>query len=151
MKVATSSATAPNAARGEALLTIGGEQYPVRFGMNVMRDFSKLTGKAPSEFGALLGQDYIEALTGIVCCAVRRHVPRAVFEAQFTQDDAADLIDGLSAEEVDALAEGITEAVSVGPLMAALMAKVTAKNEASQPEATPPANGTSTSTLPSES
>ncbi|MGI4822247.1 MAG: hypothetical protein ACRYFV_13640 [Janthinobacterium lividum] len=140
----------PNAARGEVSLAFGGQKHPVRFNMNVMRDFSKLTGRAPSEFGNVLGEDYTEALTAIVSCAVNRFVPAEFLPNGFTQDDAADYIDDLSKEDADALAEAITEAVTVPPLMTSLMAKVKVKNAARNAE-TQAATGTTTLTLPAES
>lgn len=140
----------PNAARGEVTLTFSGQKHLVRFGMNVMRDFSKLTGRAPSEFGDVLGDDYTEALTAIVSCAVKRYVPADALPNGFTQEDAADYIDELSQEEADALAEAITEAVTVPPLMTSLMAKVTVKNAANT-RATQPESGSSTLTSPSAS
>ncbi|MVN78920.1 hypothetical protein GO988_21535 [Hymenobacter sp. HMF4947] len=138
------SPTVPNAARGEVTLTIAGAQHTIRFGMNVMRDFSKLTGRAPSEFGEVLGDDYTEALTGIVSCAITRYVPAEDLPNGFDQDAAADFIDALSREDADALAEAITEAVTVPPLMTSLMAKVKVKNQAAAGEALA-TNGTATS------
>lgn len=131
--------TTPNAARGEATITIGGQTHPIRFGMNVMRDVTKLTSLGTSEFASLISTDFPEAATALVACAVRRHVPG---QEKFSQDDAGDLLDGLTAEEADSLGDAMTEAVSVGPLMAALLRKVAAK----QAESAPSENGTSTST-----
>jgi hypothetical protein len=135
--------TTPNATRGEATLTIAGQPHTIRFGMNVMRDVTKLTGLGTGEFAQLLSTDFNEAATALVACAVKRYVPG---QQAFTQDDAGELIDGLNAAENDGLAESIKETLSVGPLFAALTAKVSAK---SQP--TPSENGTNTSTSPSES
>lgn len=147
MKASTNT---PNAARGEVSLNIAGTQSPVRFGMNVMRDFTKLTGKAPSEFGALLADDFNEALSGLVYCAVKRYVPADKLPAGFDQDAACDLIEDFTTEEADAVADAITEAVTVGnPLLTSLTAKVASKNRELQP--TQPENGTPTSTLPSAS
>ena len=120
--------TTPNAARGEAAITIAGQTYPIRFGLNVLRDWTKLTGKKPTDFGALLSDDYTEALTSLLACAVRRCVPD---QQAFTQDNAGDLIDALSAGEAASIGEAITEAVTTGdPLMAALSKQVAAKNKA---------------------
>lgn len=125
MKVAT---TPPNTARGEATITIGGKTHPIRFGMNVMRDVSKATNTKPSEFGALLSEDYDLALSAIVGAAIRRYVPT---QAEITQDEVCDLIDALQPDEADAIAEAITEAVAVGnPLLQPLTAKVAAKSAA---------------------
>ena len=135
-----SPTSTPTAARGEVTLTIAGNQVPLRFGMNVMRDLTKLTGKGPAEFAAFLGENFDEATTAIVACAVKRAT-----NAEFTQDDAGDLLDALSPVENDALAEAITEAVSVGPLMAALLAKIAAKTPSPVPEV-PSESGTNTST-----
>jgi hypothetical protein len=125
--------TNPNAARGEATLTIAGEKYTIRFGMNVMRDFTQLTGKAPSEFGQLLSTDYNEALSSIVYCAIKRYVPSEKLPAEFSQDAAADLIDAFTQQEADEVAEAITEAVTVGnTLLTSLTAKVASKTKAAQ-------------------
>jgi hypothetical protein len=137
--------TTPSAARGEVSLTISGKQYPVRFGMNVMRDFTKLTGKAPSEFGRLLGEDYVEALSGLVYCAAKRYVPANELPVDFSQDHAADLIDGMLPAEADEIGEAIVEAVTVGnPL---LTAKVASRNLAVR-ESTQPESGTNSLTSP---
>jgi hypothetical protein len=118
----------PNTARGEATLTIAGQAYPIRFGMNVLRDWTKLTGKKPTEFGQLLSDDYTEALTSLLACAVRRCVPG---QQEFTQDNAGDLIDLMPEEEAVSIGDAITEAVTTGdPLMAALSKQVAAKNKA---------------------
>jgi len=130
--------TTPNAVRGEATITIDGTPHTIRFGMNVMRDVTKLTGLGTGEFANLLSTDFPEASTALVACAVKR-LPG---KQNFTQDDAGDLIDKLEATENEALAEAMTEAVSVGPLMAALLKKVAAKQSALLPSA----NGTTTST-----
>jgi hypothetical protein len=145
------SPTAPNAARGEVYLTIGGKKYPVRFGMNVMRDFTKLTGAAPSDFGRLLGEDYVEALSGLVYCAAKRYVAADKLPENFDQDAAAELIDGMQADEADAIAEAIVEAVTVGnPLLTSLTAKVASRNQAVR-AATQAQSGTPSSTLLSAS
>jgi hypothetical protein len=118
-------------APGEAVVTIQGVAYPLRFNLNVLRDFSQLTGRGPSELGRMLSDNYAEALTAIMTCAVRRFVPSTVFPNGFSLDDAGDLIQQLPADEAKALAEAITEAiVSPNPLMAALTATVAAKNKA---------------------
>jgi hypothetical protein len=135
--------TTPNAARGEATITIGGEKHTIRFGMNVMRDVTKLTGLGTGEFANLLSTDFPEASTALVACAVKRLPGKQAF----TQDDAGDLIDKLAADENEALAEAMKEAVSVGPLMAALLKKVAAKQSALVPSE----NGINTSTSPSVS
>jgi hypothetical protein len=129
--------TTPNTASGEATITIDGQQHTIRFGMNVMRDVTKLTGLGTGEFANLLSTDFPEAATALVACAVKR-LPG---KQHFTQDDAGDLIDKLAADENEMLAEAMTEAVSVGPLMAALLKKVAAKQSALLPSE----NGTSTS------
>ena len=145
MNITPSPDTTPNSARGEVLLTVAGQTYPVKFNLNVMRDWSKLTGKGPSEFGQLLSDDYTEALTSLITCAVRRFVPGAVYPAGFSQDDAGDLLDEMSPDEATRIAEAITESITVvNPLLAALSKQVAAKNAALHP-AIPPESGTSTS------
>ena len=129
----------PNAARGEATITIAGQPHTIRFGMNVMRDVTKLTGLGTGDFAQLLSTDFNEAATALVACAVNRYVPG---QPAFSQDDAGELIDCLSPTENDALAAAIKETLSVGPLLASLMAKVTPPAVA--PELTPSENGTST-------
>jgi hypothetical protein len=147
MKVANTPAVAP----GESTVTIQGVAYKLRFSLNVLRDFSTLTGRGPSELGPMLTDNYAEALTALMACAVRRFVPSTVFPKGFSQDDAADLIDALPADEAKALAEAITEAiVSPNPLMAALTATVAAKNRARTLSATSE-SGTNTSTSDSAS
>jgi hypothetical protein len=130
--------TTPNPARGEATITIGGQKHTIRFGMNVMRDVTKLTGLGTGQFAQSLSTNFPEASTALLACAIKR-LPG---HDTFTQDDAGNFIDTLSPEENDALAEAMTEAIGVGPLMAALMAKVAAKQEALAPSE----NGTATST-----
>ena len=118
-------------APGEATVTIQGTPYALRFNLNVLRDFSQLTGRGPSELGRMLSENYAEALTAIITCAVRRFVPPTVFPGGFSLDDAGDLIQQLPAAEAQALAEALTEAiVSPNPLMAALTATVAAKTQA---------------------
>ena len=117
------ASTTPNAAHGEVTLIISGQPHLLRFGMNVMRDVTKLTGLGTSEFAALLSTDFNEAATALVACAVKRYAPG---HENFTQDDAGELIDELRHNPAanDALAEALKETLSVGPLMGALLAKV---------------------------
>ncbi len=138
--------TTPNAARGEATITIAGAPHRLRFGMNVMRDVTKLTGLGTGEFAQLLSTDFNEAATALVACAVKRYVSG---QESFTQDDAGELIDELNPSDTDALADAIKESLSVGPLMASLMAKVTPQ-AAPSPASVPSENGTSTSISLSE-
>jgi hypothetical protein len=137
MKLATDT---PNTASGEVLLTVAGTQHSVKFDLKVMRDWSKLTGKAPSEFGQLLADDYLEALTGLLTVAVRRYVGLE----KFSQDDAADLMQDMTPDEAELVGQAIANATMVvNPLLAALSKQVTAKTQALQP--TPNASGNSTS------
>jgi hypothetical protein len=138
MKLATDT---PNTASGETMLTVAGTQHPVKFDLKVMRDWSKLTGKAPSEFGQLLADDYLEALTGLLTVAVRRYVTG---NEKFSQDDAADLMQDMTPDEAELVGQAIANATMVvNPLLAALSKQVTAKTQALQP--TPNASGSSTS------
>lgn len=127
MKATSTQALAP----GEAAVTIEGTVYTLRFNLNLLRDFSQLTGRGPSDLGRMISDNYAEALTALLTCAVRRFVPSTVFPNGFSLDDAGDLIQQLPANEAQALAEAITEAiVSPNPLMAALTTTVAAKNKA---------------------
>lgn len=136
----------PNAARGEVNITIAGKTYPVRFSLNVLRDWTKLSGLPASDFGAAIVADHIEAFSGIIACAVRRFVPGL---ENFTQDQAADLIEEMSQPEADAIAEAITEATTtVNPMLAAMSKQVAAKKQAL---VAPSENGAASSTLPSVS
>jgi hypothetical protein len=135
MKKSTSKTSAPNAARGEASITIAGQQYPIRFSLNVLRDWTKLSGRAASEFGLALVEDHIEAFSGIITCAVRRFVPP---HAEFTQDAAIDLLDEMSQPEADALAKAIMEATTtVNPLLAAMSRQLAVQNQAAASPETP--------------
>jgi hypothetical protein len=143
MKLATDT---PNTASGEVFLTVAGTQHPVKFDLKVMRDWSKLTGKAPSEFGQLLADDYLEALTSLLTVAVRRYVPG---NAQFSQDDATDVMQDMLPAEAELVGQAIADAtLTVNPLLAALSKQVAAKSEALQ---APNSNGSSTSTSASAS
>jgi hypothetical protein len=135
MKKSTSKTSAPNAARGEASITIAGQQYPIRFSLNVLRDWTKFSGRAASEFGLALVEDHIEAFSGIITCAVRRFVPP---HAEFTQEAAIDLLDEMSQPEADALAKAIMEATTtVNPLLAAMSRQLAVQNQAAASPATP--------------
>jgi hypothetical protein len=121
------TSTTPNAARGEVTITIAGQQYQVRFSLNVLRDWSKLTGRAASEFGLAIIEDHIEAFSGIITCAVQRFAPAL----SFTQDQAVDLLEEMPQAEADAIAEAITEATStVNPLLASMTKVLAAKTQA---------------------
>ena len=131
----------PSLPPGQVQLTINAAQHPIQFNLNVLRDFTRLTGRGPSELGPMLAENYAETLTALLTCAVRRFVPGA---ADFSQDDAGDLIQQLPVAEAKALAEAITEAIiAPDPLMAALTATVAARSTSRQ---TPSVNGTSIST-----
>ncbi|MGI4865356.1 MAG: hypothetical protein ACRYFZ_15650 [Janthinobacterium lividum] len=118
--------TTPNTARGEVKITIAGQQYPVRFNLNVMRDWSKLTGQAATQFGMAIVLDHVEAFSGVIACAIRRYVPG---HADYTQEQAVDLLEEMSQPEADAIAEALTEATTtVNPLLAAMNQSVAAKN-----------------------
>jgi len=142
MKLATDT---PNTASGEVLLTVAGTQHPVKFDLKVMRDWSKLTGKAPSEFGQLLADDYLEALTSLLTVAVRRYAGLPAF----SQDDATDVMQDMLPAEAELVGQAIADAtLTVNPLLAALSKQVAAKSEALQ---APNSNGSNTSTSASAS
>lgn len=132
-----------NAARGEVTITIGGVAYPVRFSLNVLRDWSKLSGRAASEFGLAIIEDHIEAFSSIITCAVRRFVDN---HADFTQEQAVDLLEAMEQAEADAIAEAITEATTtVNPLLASMNKHLVAKTQAVT-ASTPSENGVAGST-----
>jgi hypothetical protein len=140
--------TSPNTARGQATLTIAGKQYPVRFTLNVLRDWTKLTGRAASEFGLAIVEDHIEAFSGLIMCAVRRHVPG---QSEFTQDQAVDLLEVMEQPEADKLAEAITEATTaVLPLLASMSQQFATKAQSLNPS-TPTENGATGTTSDSAS
>lgn len=136
-----------NAARGEVTITIGGVAYPVRFSLNVLRDWSKLSGRAASEFGLAIIEDHIEAFSSIITCAVRRFVDN---HADFTQEQAVDLLEAMEQAEADAIAEAIAEAITeatttVNPLLASMNKHLVAKTQAVT-ASTPSENGVAGST-----
>jgi hypothetical protein len=132
-----STTPAPNPA--EVTITIAGQQYPVKFNTNVMRDWSKLTKRPSSEFGLAIFEDHIEAFSGIIACAVRRFVPT---QADFTQDQAADLLGEMSQPEADAIAKVLFEVTTTpSPLLTALNKHADAKRQAFEPVTTESAEG----------
>ncbi|WP_233635923.1 hypothetical protein [Hymenobacter setariae] len=142
------STTAINTARGQVNLTIAGTQYPIKFNLNVLRDWTKLTGRAASEFGLAIVEDHIEAFSGLIMCAVRRLVPG---HAGYTQEQVVDLLDEMSQPEADQLAEAISEATTaVNPLLAS-MSKQFAKRAQSLNPSTPTENGATGTTSASAS
>ncbi|TVT43119.1 hypothetical protein FNT36_03230 [Hymenobacter setariae] len=135
--------TTPNTARGEVRLTIAGQQHPVRFNLNVMRDWSKLSGRPASEFNLAIIEDHIEAFSSIITCAIRRFVPAY---PEYAQDLAVDLLEEMPQAEADAIAEAITEAtVTVNPLLASMSKQLAAKMQALTPS-TPSENGATSET-----
>lgn len=129
--------------RGNATITLGGTAYPISFGMLVMRDFSKLTGRAPSDFGNVLSEDYITAFGSLVYCAIKRYVPADKLPEGFNEEAALELIDAMAQEEADVIAAAILYAVTTAnPLVASFTAQTKARNEA----AAPTKNGKITST-----
>jgi hypothetical protein len=121
------STITPNAARGEVTITIDGTAYPVRFSLNVLRDWTKLTSRPASEFGLAIIEDHIEAFSGLIACAVKRYVPAL----NYTQEQAVDLLEDMPQAEADAIAEAIAEATTtVNPLLASMTKQLTAKAQA---------------------
>jgi hypothetical protein len=134
--------TSLNAARGEVNITIAGQKYPVRFSLNVLRDWTKLTGRPASEFGLAIVEDHIEAFSGIISCALQRFAP----ELKYTQEQAVDLLEEMKQAEADAIAEAITEATTtVNPLLASMSKQLAAKAQALTPSA-PSENGVTSAT-----
>ena len=121
------STTTPNTARGEVTITIAGVAYPVRFSLNVLRDWTKLSGRPASEFGLAIIEDHIEAFSGLIACAVQRYAP----SLDYTQEQAVDLLEEMPQAEADAIAEAIAEATTtVNPLLASMTKQLTAKAQA---------------------
>jgi hypothetical protein len=142
------SIPAVNTARGQATITIAGQKYPVKFNLNVLRDWTKLTGRAASEFGLAIAEDHIEAFSGLILCAIRRHVAS---HAEYTQEQVVDLLDDMSQPEADELAEAITEAtMAVSPLLASMSKQLAAKAQALN-ASTPSENGATGTTSDSAS
>lgn len=136
--------TTPSAARGEVYITIAGQKYPVRFNLNVLRDWTKLTGRAPTEFGLAIVEDHIEAFSGIITCALQRFAP----SLNYTQDKAVDLLEEMEQAEADAIAEAITEATTtVNPLLASMTKQLAAKAQALTPSAPSESGETSATSL----
>lgn len=131
---------APTTARGEATITVAGVAYPVRFSLNVLRDYTQATDRKLSEVGALLGEDLAETIGRLLTHAVRRYVPG---QQAFSYEQGFDLVDAIPQAEADQVAAAIFEAVKLkeNPLVGAVIAK----SNALSPQ---PTNGTSTSTLP---
>lgn len=133
----------PNAARGEVALVVAGQSLLLKFNLHALYAWTQLTGHAPSQFGEQLDVNYIATLSELIACAVQQAgVPG------FSQDDAIELIQGLSEQEGDQLAEAIMQAVTPDPLVAALRKRIAAK-QAQQLEGT--VNGAATSNSPSAS
>jgi hypothetical protein len=140
--------TFPNTARGQVNLTIASQQYPIKFNLNVLRDWTKLTGRAASEFGLAIVEDHIEAFSGLIMCAIRRLVPG---HAEFTQEQTVDLLEDMSQSEADQLAEAITEATTaVNPLLASMSKQFAMKARSLNPS-TPTENGAAGTTSDSAS
>lgn len=117
--------TTPNAARGEVQLTVGGQQFPVRFSLSVLHDYTRATGYGLTDIAVQLGEDLLGTIGQLLTCAVRRYVPGAQVPADFGVADALDLMEDMNATESDAVAEAIWAAIKVdqNPLLAALIAK----------------------------
>lgn len=126
------------AAPGEAHITIAGTQHAIKFPLNVMRDWGTLTGRPATDFGVAIIENHLEAFSGLIACAVRRFVPE---HADFTQEQAVDLIEEMGQAEANALAKVIIPAITKpNPLLLAL-----AKQVATQHKALPaPADGEAT-------
>jgi hypothetical protein len=144
MKKSTSKTPAATISHGQVLITLDGQLYPIRFSLNVLRDWGKLTGYSPSDFGRALANDYLEAFTSIIVCSVHRFVPAL---AEFTQDQAADALEAMSQEEADILAKAIIEATTAAtPLLAALNRQFAVQQQpAAQQEALNPVAPTESS------
>lgn len=134
--------TQPLPGRGEVLLTVGGSQYPVRFSLAVLHDYTTATGTKLLDLGTHLNDDLLGTIAQLLTCAVRRYVPGAELPAGFELADGLDLMEEMGKEESDAVATAIWAAVRVdtNPLLAALIAKAP---KASAPTTT---NGDSTKT-----
>ena len=134
---------APTTARGEATVTIAGTPHPVRFSLNVLRDFTQATGRKLSEVGALLADDIAETIGRLLTHAVRRYVPG---QQQLSYEAGFDLMEAMPQAEADQVADAIFEAVKLkqNPLVGALIAKTHGPSAQ-------PTNGTDTEPSPSAS
>jgi hypothetical protein len=129
---------APTTARGEATITVAGVAYPVRFSLNVLRDYTQATGRKLSEVGTLLAEDIAETIGRLLTHAVRRYVPG---QQQLSYEAGFDLMEAMPQAEAEQVADAIFEAVKLkqNPLVGAVIAK----SNALSPQ---PTNGTDTST-----
>ncbi len=116
----------PQTSRGEVSVALGGKPRQFKFGMNVLRDYSKLVGKPAGS----LGQDFHDDLQGtlllLTYCAVRRYVPANELPADFTEDTVGDWLDDISEVDAESLTGALLQSVRTGnPMVAATLKQLT--------------------------
>lgn len=133
---------------GEVTVTLGGAARTFGFGINTMRDYTKLTGTPAGGFAADLAADLTNTMVNLVYCALKRYVPADQLPEDFTVDHAADWIDGMNPADAEKLADTVLHSVrTANPLTAALVAKL----KPLTPAPSEGTDGTTSSTSPSVS
>lgn len=116
--------TAP-AYNGKVTVTLGGQPRALQFGMNTLRDYTKLAGGTAGGLGADLARDPNEALLNLVFCAISRYTPQAELPDGFLIDHVADWIDEMSAADGTLLSQAIAHSIQThNPLMSALLVQL---------------------------
>ena len=136
----------PNSARGEVQVQFGGKARQLRFGMNTLHDYSKLTGSPVAGFAKDLLDDFQPAVRTITYCAIKRYVPAAELPDDFSQDTVGDWLDELSPEDGETLAEALYQSVKTGnPMVAALIGKIVPPTAPTEHASTPATTAGTTS------
>ncbi|MBH8558995.1 hypothetical protein [Hymenobacter negativus] len=117
----TPSSLAPltaDATRGEVLLTIGGRQRLIRFGLKFLKALTEQRGgNGPTDVLETLEKAPLAALLDMATLAITLCVPAAELPEDF---DALQAMDELPAAEQTQLFSVLLASVSANPLMAAL-------------------------------
>ena len=73
---------------------LGGEKYPIKFGFNALRKYSKKTGTTLAQLNNLGTNMSLDDALVLIHCGIEDGYRAAKQECKLTVDDLADLMDG---------------------------------------------------------
>ena len=77
------------------ILEIDGRDYPIRFGFNALREYSKITGSTMQDLNKLAnGQTTFNDAFALIYCGMKDGARKAKKEFRYSIADVTDLFDG---------------------------------------------------------
>tara|TARA_R100000773_G_scaffold42810_1_gene40447 strand:+ start:945 stop:1301 length:357 start_codon:yes stop_codon:yes gene_type:complete len=109
------------------ILVIDGKDYPVRFGFNALREYSRITGATMQDLNKLAnGQTTFNDAFALIYCGMKDGARKAKKEFKYSIADVTDLFDG-NMDAIEEAFEILGRAMEESGKEKKLKAKITKK------------------------